>query len=1025
MSNINDLILKVKDRPHLFVVILLLMTAFGLAYSQYGKGGAVKSNASGTTSEIVGPPATCNFYASPTGSTSGDGSLGNPWEINTALGQGSNLSGQTLCLKGGLYNTRLTSNLVNATVRSAPGEWAKFDSYIQVTLLNDISAYVEGVPNPCTWSTLAQGLTIGDPGGGVEFSDGDGVTLHNPSGNTANCIGNDSPHAAGSVAITKNAPATIYGSGTVYRDFEIYNSNPKRVYDVYINDPGGARTSDFFVYAPNTKLVNLVVHDLGDGIFGTMSATDLEINGVLTYNNGSSDTLRGNGHGLYLQNPSTNNPKKIKDVISFNNFAFGMKAYGEGAGQANGFEFDGVISFNNGSPASFPGNINGYSSNTRMSNLFIGPASTNNPGTGIVIKNNRTFNPYNTTGGVGAGYAGVRNNDIIVQNNYFVDGFGLNYWLNALVTGNTIINNSSNNPLMTNQLGATDSWTFDNNQYFDLHDPFENGTVYDIHLLMEGINTANGLGGGILAFTETPNANGKGWKEWTGFDTNSTYISAAPTTNEIFIRPNEYEQGRANIAVYNWTNSSTVNVNLSSTGLQNGQAFKIVKADNYFGNPIYTGTYNSSSPTVGLDMTDTTVVGPIGHSFTPASTCPEFCVFVVLPVYSSGAPTDTTPPVLSSGSPSGSQPAGTTSANLTLSTNETATCKYGTTAGVAYSSLPSTFTTTNSTSHSTTVSSLSNGTSYNYYIRCQDTSGNPTTQDFTISFSVASPTGDTTAPTVSITAPSAGATVSGTSTGVSATASDNIGVAGVQFKLDGSNLGSEDTASPYSIVWNTNGASNGSHTLTATARDFAGNTTTSAAVNVTVNNTPVPTTVSTPSISPNGGTFTTAQSVSLATATSGATIRYTTDGSTPSTTAGTIYSSPFTISNTSTVKAIAYKTGSTDSTVSSATFTINTVTTGPAPRILSFSLASKTQTTAILRWKTDIASTGSISYGASRDSLNLSASETTTPTCTSTSCIHTITLTGLTRNTTYYYRITATNNNASTTSIRSSFKTRR
>src|SRR5262249_28123429 len=59
---------------------------------------------------------------------------------------------------------------------------------------------------------------------------------------------------------------------------------------------------------------------------------------------------------------------------------------------------------------------------------------------------------------------------------------------------------------------------------------------------------------------------------------------------------------------------------------------------------------------------------------------------------------------------------------------------------------------------------------------------------------------DTTPPTISITAPADGATVSGVVT-VSANASDNIAVAGVQFKLDGVDLGAEATASPYSVSW--------------------------------------------------------------------------------------------------------------------------------------------------------------------------------------------------------------------------------
>jgi hypothetical protein len=98
------------------------------------------------------------------------------------------------------------------------------------------------------------------------------------------------------------------------------------------------------------------------------------------------------------------------------------------------------------------------------------------------------------------------------------------------------------------------------------------------------------------------------------------------------------------------------------------------------------------------------------------------------------------------------------------------------------------------------------------------------------------PAPDTTLPSVSLTAPAANTTVSGTSGQVSATASDNVGVVGVQFQLDGANLGNEDTSAPFSMPWNTTTASNGTHTVSAVARDAAGNRRT-ASVTVTVSNT--------------------------------------------------------------------------------------------------------------------------------------------------------------------------------------------
>jgi prepilin-type N-terminal cleavage/methylation domain-containing protein len=97
------------------------------------------------------------------------------------------------------------------------------------------------------------------------------------------------------------------------------------------------------------------------------------------------------------------------------------------------------------------------------------------------------------------------------------------------------------------------------------------------------------------------------------------------------------------------------------------------------------------------------------------------------------------------------------------------------------------------------------------------------------------PAPDTTLPTVSISAPADAATVSG-SVNVTASASDNVGVVGVQFKLDGANLGAEDAVAPYATSWSTTTASNGAHVLSAVARDAAGNSQAAANVNVTVSN---------------------------------------------------------------------------------------------------------------------------------------------------------------------------------------------
>ncbi|HET7901327.1 MAG TPA: Ig-like domain-containing protein, partial [Candidatus Nanopelagicales bacterium] len=96
--------------------------------------------------------------------------------------------------------------------------------------------------------------------------------------------------------------------------------------------------------------------------------------------------------------------------------------------------------------------------------------------------------------------------------------------------------------------------------------------------------------------------------------------------------------------------------------------------------------------------------------------------------------------------------------------------------------------------------------------------------------SVTVPAPDTTDPTVSITSPAAGSIPFGATT-INATASDNKGVAKVEFFVDGTSVG-VDTTAPYSASWNA--IVTGSHTLTAVATDTSNNTGSATPVVVTV-----------------------------------------------------------------------------------------------------------------------------------------------------------------------------------------------
>ena len=128
------------------------------------------------------------------------------------------------------------------------------------------------------------------------------------------------------------------------------------------------------------------------------------------------------------------------------------------------------------------------------------------------------------------------------------------------------------------------------------------------------------------------------------------------------------------------------------------------------------------------------------------------------------------------------------SARITWTTNEAATSQvdYGLT--TSYGST-TTLDLALVTSHSVVLTGLAPGTIYNFRVRSRDAAGNESVSANSTFTTVAG--SDTIAPSVSMSAPAAGSPVGGT-VNVSAAASDNVGVAGVQFLLDGNVLGAED-----------------------------------------------------------------------------------------------------------------------------------------------------------------------------------------------------------------------------------------
>ena len=122
----------------------------------------------------------------------------------------------------------------------------------------------------------------------------------------------------------------------------------------------------------------------------------------------------------------------------------------------------------------------------------------------------------------------------------------------------------------------------------------------------------------------------------------NVYYSSRPTGMKVFVRPNAYEPGRANITVFNLDRLDTVSVDISGAGLKVGDAFEIRDVQDFFGSAAVTGNYGGGN--VSIPMTGTTVTSPQGYVLVqPVHTDLEFGAFVLLPVSPGGVtPSDNT-----------------------------------------------------------------------------------------------------------------------------------------------------------------------------------------------------------------------------------------------------------------------------------------------------------------------------------------------------------------------------------------------
>lgn len=401
----------------------------------------------------------------------------------------------------------------------------------------------------------------------------------------------------------------VGGSWTWYWGFEITNPDSER--NVTNNF---ARPEGIEIHGRGCKAINLIIHDTGHpGIgFWKQIGDGAEVNGCILWGIGMYDWSSGimdiRGAGIYGQGGTADENRYIKDSIFFRNFNQGIHLYSTAAGvYVNGMYIEGNFFFNNGDASQ---------------NLFVGTVAQ--PCERISIINNCLyFDPGESGTGIRLGYGALNNTGLELKGNDVVGGSTsilINEWQGVTLSGNSMFG-SKERLVQISRTGGFSAFDFlcSSNAYASAYpNPF---------LYSEAV--------GLISFAR--------WQADTGYDINSSFSSALPVKNRIILRPNQFERGRAHIAVFNWELLPTVSVNISAAGLNLGDAFEVRDVQNYFGPPVIRGAYDGSPVVLPMDRTDVAaLIGNVTH-ISNKHTGTDFGAFVVVPTGPASLPQNTPP----------------------------------------------------------------------------------------------------------------------------------------------------------------------------------------------------------------------------------------------------------------------------------------------------------------------------------------------------------------------------------------------
>ncbi|MGI8402093.1 MAG: hypothetical protein ACR2NS_10915 [Gemmatimonadaceae bacterium] len=397
----------------------------------------------------------------------------------------------------------------------------------------------------------------------------------------------------------------VNGSYAYYWGFEVISSDPHRQTAMAGSDPTDLPRirAAIFVGGAYNKLINLVVHDLSNGLFSGASAEGLEVYGSLFYNNGWAGPDRGHGHNVYVQNEGAT--KNIVDNVLFGSFSSGLQIYGSDAASLKNFVIEGNTIFNSGDPVA-----------RKFGHTFNIEHWGGAPGTlgNSIYRKNNVYHRDGRETAARFNAPGQAPGDNLQFSDNIVQGeMSFNEMKHYIVTGNTFTSGrqklGGQSVLVGLRLPPDGSFSankWDGNKYavppLGTQDPFHvnDGTVTGYYF--------------------------PAWRSATGYDPSGTFVTGWFAKPTIVVRNNRYEAGRAFVTCWNWTGASTLSVDLSAT-LKPGDHFQIHNVFDVTGASVVSGVY--SGKLISITQRALTPPAPIGYAAPAPMPDNRFNVFLV------------------------------------------------------------------------------------------------------------------------------------------------------------------------------------------------------------------------------------------------------------------------------------------------------------------------------------------------------------------------------------------------------------